>query len=322
LIGNTVSGGFDVNAITPGTNMTVTNTKGAITLASSDAFAQAQANAAFNKANLAYANANTAIYTAAQIRANISNTTPIRYDSSTGIVSHADSGVVATGHGDAATVPKFIVNATGHVTSVTNTAIAISATQITSGTLAVSRGGTGQTAITVNGSLLIGNTVSGGFDVNAITPGTNMTVTNTKGAITLASSDAFAQAQANAAFARANAAFNKANVVTRAITVASPVVTDNITFFFVEVATTFRKVVSVVRGSATPNVVFLLSYESSRHTGATRTNICENITCANTTNGVFTTTFTNATVPANNYVTLTCSTVSGTVDELHVSMFG
>ena len=61
-------------------------------------------------------------------------------------------------------------------------------------------------AVAVNGSLLIGNTVSGGFDVSTITQGTNITVTNDKGSITVASSDAFAQAQANAAFNKANAA--------------------------------------------------------------------------------------------------------------------
>ena len=211
LIGNTVSGGFDVNPITSGTNITISNDKGSITIASSDAFAQSQANAAYERANAAYANANTAIYTATQIRANISNTAPINYEPTTGVVSHADSGVVATGHGDAATIPKIVVNATGHVTSVTNTAVAISASQITSGTLAVARGGTGQTAITVNGSLLIGNTVSGGFDVNPITQGTNITITNDKGSITIASSDAFAQAQANAAFNQANLAYANAN---------------------------------------------------------------------------------------------------------------
>lgn len=378
LIGNTVSGGFDVNPLTQGTGILITNDKGSITIAATggsaiDQYARDKANGAAQNAfvtlnvagqsdivadsntdtltivagsgilittdaatdtltiaatggaaqdqfardtaNGAYANANTAIYTATQIRANISNTAPINYEPTTGVVSHADSGVVATGHGDAATIPKIIVNATGHVTSVTNTAVAIAASQITSGTLAVARGGTGQTAITVNGSLLIGNTVSGGFDVNAITQGTNIVITNDKGSITLAASDAFAQAQANAAFA-------KANTIRKSITVPSPLVTDNITFFFTDIALTFNKVVSVVRGSATPNVVFLLSYESSRHTGADRTNICENITCANTTNGVFTTSFANATVPANNYVTLTFSTVSGTVDELHVTMFG
>lgn len=65
--------------------------------------------------------------------------------------------------------------------------------------------------ITTNGSLLIGNTVSGGFDTTTITQGTNVVVTNNKGSITVASSDAFAQTQANSAFDRANTANINAN---------------------------------------------------------------------------------------------------------------
>lgn len=106
------------------------------------------------------------------------------------------------------------------------------------------------------------------------------------------------------------------------ISVLSPLVTDNITFFFTEAARTFNKVVSVVQGTDTPNVVFQLSYMSTRITGTVGTPITGNITCANTTNGVFTTTLTNATVPANNYVVLQFSTVSGTVDEISVTMIG
>jgi hypothetical protein len=162
-------------------------------------------------------------FTAARVRSNISNTTPINYEPSTGVISHADSGVAASGYGDATTVPKVVVDAKGHVTSITNTTIGIAASQVTSGTLSVSRGGTGQSAITVNGSLLIGNTVSGGYDVNALTQGTGILITNDKGSITIAATggsaiDQFARDHSNGAFDQANtanvtgqAAFDKAN---------------------------------------------------------------------------------------------------------------
>ncbi len=202
LIGNTVSGGFDLRTITQGTGITVTNGQGTITIAATggsalDQFARDQANAAFDKANSAGLRANTLVtdnvpetttnlyFTAARVRANISNTAPINYDSGTGTFSHALSGVTATGYGDAASIPVFVVNSTGHLTAVTNTSIAISASQITSGTLSVARGGTGQTAITVNGAVLIANTVSGGYDVNRITQTAPVIVTNDKGSITL-----------------------------------------------------------------------------------------------------------------------------------------
>ncbi len=152
----------------------------------SDQFARDQANAAFNQANAAYANANTAIYTAAQIRANISNTAPINYDATTGTISHALSGATASGYGDAATVPKIVVDDKGHVTSVVNTAIAITASQVTSGILSVARGGTGKDATgLVNGSILAGNTVNVGFDLTTIAQTNPVIVVNGKGTITL-----------------------------------------------------------------------------------------------------------------------------------------
>ena len=69
--------------------------------------------------------------TAARVRANVSNTTPINYDSSTGVFSHALSGVTATGYGDNVNIPVFVVNDTGHITSVTNTAIRVGTTSVT-----------------------------------------------------------------------------------------------------------------------------------------------------------------------------------------------
>jgi len=92
-----------------------------------------QANIATTNADAAFAKANGAIYTAAQIRANISNTAPINYSQSTGIISHELSGATASGYGDAATVPKIVVNSSGHITSVVNTAIQISGNAIVSG---------------------------------------------------------------------------------------------------------------------------------------------------------------------------------------------
>jgi hypothetical protein len=55
-----------------------------------------------------------------------------------------------------------------------------------SSTLAVTSGGTGQTAYT-DGQLLIGNTTTGGLSKSTLTAGSNVTITNANGAITIAS---------------------------------------------------------------------------------------------------------------------------------------
>ena len=123
---------------------------------------------------------------------------------STGALTLANSGVTANTYGSASSVPVTTVDAKGRVTGVTDTSIAISASQVTSGTLGVARGGTGASTLTdravlvgngtdaitsvgplTDGQLIIGST--GGDPVAASLTGTanQITVTNATGQITL-----------------------------------------------------------------------------------------------------------------------------------------
>lgn len=61
----------------------------------------------------------------------------------TGTISIANTGVTAATYGTASSVPVLAINAQGQVTSATNTSIGIDASQVTTGTLDVARGGTG-----------------------------------------------------------------------------------------------------------------------------------------------------------------------------------
>jgi hypothetical protein len=74
----------------------------------------------------------------------------------------------------------------GLVIESTELAVNLGASSIT-GTLAVGDGGTGQTSYT-NGQLLIGNT-AGGLSKATLTAGTNVTITNSDGGVTIASTD-------------------------------------------------------------------------------------------------------------------------------------
>jgi hypothetical protein len=69
------------------------------------------------------------------------------------IASLANTGTAGT-YGTASDVPVITTDAWGRVSSVTNTAIAISASAITSGTLGVARGGTGASTFTVKGVIV------------------------------------------------------------------------------------------------------------------------------------------------------------------------
>lgn len=85
------------------------------------------ANSAFNHANAAFNTANTDV-------TNIS--------------------ITGANYGTASAVPAFRVEANGRISSANSTAIAIDASAITSGTLGVTRGGTGAGTFTNNGVLL------------------------------------------------------------------------------------------------------------------------------------------------------------------------
>jgi hypothetical protein len=61
------------------------------------------------------------------------------------VFSITDTGVAASTYGSASSVPVIAVNAQGQVTSASSSSIAIAASQITSGALAIANGGTGAT---------------------------------------------------------------------------------------------------------------------------------------------------------------------------------
>ena len=89
--------------------------------------AQNSADASFHHANAAFTKANT---------------------------DYTEISISAGDFGGAGIVPTFHVAANGRIDSATNVSIAIAASQITSGTLGVARGGTGATSFTTNGVLL------------------------------------------------------------------------------------------------------------------------------------------------------------------------
>jgi len=118
--------------------------------------------------------------------------------SSGNYITALSGDLTATGPGSAAATlaptgvgagsyAKVTVDAKGRVTAGTSLAAsdipALSAANITSGTLAAANGGTGTVATPTNGQLLIGN--GSGFTLATVTGGTGINVVNASGAMTI-----------------------------------------------------------------------------------------------------------------------------------------
>ncbi len=82
--------------------------------------------------------------------------------------SITNTGVSATTYGSASSVPVIAVNAQGQITTATNTSIAIAASQVTSGTLAVAQGGTNIASYTIGDTIY----ASGATTLSKLTLGT------------------------------------------------------------------------------------------------------------------------------------------------------
>jgi hypothetical protein len=134
-----------------------------------DGWARDTANAASSYANSAYVQANTATQyaTSAGVYANaafdLANTDVTTIITSTG------------SYGSATVVPTFNLEANGRISSITTTTISLGASAITSGTLGVERGGTGNTSFTSN-HVIIGNGTGGLTTTGSSTEGHLLTI--------------------------------------------------------------------------------------------------------------------------------------------------
>ena len=106
--------------------------------------------------------------------------------------------------------------------------------------------------------------------------------------------------------------------IPRSLSVYAPTTSDSITLFYTPVALTISRISAVLRGSSTPSVTYNLNYGTSRSSGTLV--FTSGTTVTSTTTATVVTSFNNSSIPAGGFLWLTASAVSGTVDELSVSV--
>lgn len=106
------------------------------------------------------------------------------------------------------------------------------------------------------------------------------------------------------------------NAAPRSITIAGPKQNDSFTIFKTDVQTTITSVVGLVSGS-TPSVTYEIRYAADRTATGTLAIVPDTVT--NTTTGD-SATVQNQPIPANSYVWVVITAVSGTVGEMNVTI--
>jgi hypothetical protein len=106
--------------------------------------------------------------------------------------------------------------------------------------------------------------------------------------------------------------------LTKSITVEDPGISENISMFYTTVAITVTQITAVIRGAT--SVTFDIEHGTSRDTPTGTGVIGTDEVADNITIGNITTSFTDADIPADSFVWLSTSDLSGTPDELNVTI--
>jgi len=176
----TTTGATNLTLPTSGTVATTSNTVASISFGTTGLTpSTATAGAVTVAGTLSAANGGTGVAN------NAANTITFTGNYSLGLTLSGNTGVTLPTTGTLATLAGSETLTNKAINGSNNTISNISLTTAVTGTLPTGNGGTGNTATPTNGQLLIGN--GSGFSLATLTEGSNITITNSSGGITIAS---------------------------------------------------------------------------------------------------------------------------------------
>jgi hypothetical protein len=174
-----------------------------------------------------------------------------------------------------------------------------------------------------SGTIHTDNYVEGGpgTDTTAIHDNTASEISIVTEKTTLASADLFLLEDSGAANAKKRV--TRRNILgqsSKSITVEDPGATEDISIFFSNIAITVVEMRAVVRGS-TPSVTWTVRHHATDRSNAGSEVVSSGTTTTSQTAGSDVTSFSDPTIPADSFVWLETTAQTGTVDELHVTIF-
>jgi hypothetical protein len=104
----------------------------------------------------------------------------------------------------------------------------------------------------------------------------------------------------------------------KGVSIPYPATTDAITLFYTPTAIALTQITAALRGSSTPSVTWTLKYNAARNAAGTEV-VSGGVTTTSLT-AAATTSFTNGTIAAGSWLWLEITAVSGTVQELTLSL--
>jgi len=105
----------------------------------------------------------------------------------------------------------------------------------------------------------------------------------------------------------------------KSITIETPTASEDITWWYTDVAITIKKLNSGIMGDTTPSVTWTIRHNSDRSAAGNQV-VTGGTTSTNTTTVVSTISFNDATIPAGSFIWVETTAQSGNVTELNVSM--